>query len=114
MFGRKKKDANAEWMSGAQPVTPAAGPPMNFQGGDMSAQIQAWGGTAPTQEQIDQAMGMAERFMGRDLDGDGKIAGQDPEGDVVGQLERLAALKTSGALTEEEFAAQKAKLLGQP
>jgi hypothetical protein len=28
------------------------------------------------------------------------------------QLERLAALRTSGALTEEEFAQQKAKLLG--
>jgi hypothetical protein len=28
------------------------------------------------------------------------------------QLERLAALKDQGILTEEEFAAQKAKLLG--
>ena len=32
--------------------------------------------------------------------------------DVVSQLERLAALKDQGILTEEEFAAQKAKLLG--
>ena len=32
--------------------------------------------------------------------------------DVVSQLERLGALKAQGLLTEEEFAAQKAKLLG--
>ena len=36
-------------------------------------------------------------------------AGSD---DVATQLEKLADLKTKGVLTEEEFAAQKAKLLG--
>jgi hypothetical protein len=35
-----------------------------------------------------------------------------PEQDVITQLERLGALKAQGILTEEEFAAQKAKLLG--
>ncbi len=35
-----------------------------------------------------------------------------PEDDVITQLERLGALKAQGILTEEEFAAQKAKLLG--
>ena len=35
-----------------------------------------------------------------------------PQDDVITQLERLAALKDQGILTEEEFAAQKAKLLG--
>ena len=34
------------------------------------------------------------------------------EDDVITQLERLSALKDQGVLTEEEFAAQKAKLLG--
>ena len=34
------------------------------------------------------------------------------EEDVITQIERLAALKEQGILTEEEFAAQKAKLLG--
>jgi hypothetical protein len=34
------------------------------------------------------------------------------EDDVITQLERLGALKAQGILTEEEFAAQKAKLLG--
>jgi hypothetical protein len=32
--------------------------------------------------------------------------------DVVSQLERLGALKAQGLLTDEEFAAQKAKILG--
>ncbi|MBS6405605.1 SHOCT domain-containing protein [Collinsella aerofaciens] len=32
-------------------------------------------------------------------------------GDVVARLERLATLRDSGVLTEEEFAAEKAKIL---
>lgn len=32
--------------------------------------------------------------------------------DTIAQLERLGALKAQGLLTEEEFAAQKAKILG--
>jgi Short C-terminal domain len=35
-----------------------------------------------------------------------------PEEDVITQLERLGALKAQGLLTEEEFNAQKAKILG--
>ena len=34
-----------------------------------------------------------------------------PEADPVAQLKELAALKDQGILTEEEFAAQKAKIL---
>jgi hypothetical protein len=34
------------------------------------------------------------------------------QGDMISQLERLGALKAQGILTEEEFQAQKAKLLG--
>jgi hypothetical protein len=34
------------------------------------------------------------------------------EEDVISQLERLGALYAQGILTDEEFAAQKAKLLG--
>lgn len=34
------------------------------------------------------------------------------EEDTIAQLERLGALKAQGILTEEEFAAQKAKILG--
>jgi hypothetical protein len=32
--------------------------------------------------------------------------------DIIEQLERLGALRTQGILTEEEFAAQKARILG--
>jgi hypothetical protein len=42
-------------------------------------------------------------------------AGQAPApapDDTMSQLERLGALKAQGILTEEEFAAQKAKILG--
>ena len=35
-----------------------------------------------------------------------------PEEDVISQLERLGALQAQGILTDEEFAMQKAKLLG--
>ena len=35
-----------------------------------------------------------------------------PDEDVITQLERLGALKAQGLLTDEEFNAQKAKLLG--
>jgi putative oligomerization/nucleic acid binding protein len=35
-----------------------------------------------------------------------------PQADPVEQLEKLAALHAQGALTDEEFAAQKARLLG--
>jgi hypothetical protein len=37
---------------------------------------------------------------------------QAQQDDVISQLERLGALKAQGILTEEEFAAQKMKLLG--
>jgi hypothetical protein len=42
------------------------------------------------------------------------VPAQSPavQDDVITQLERLGALKAQGLLTEEEFAAQKAKLLG--
>ncbi|MBS1677909.1 MAG: SHOCT domain-containing protein [Actinobacteria bacterium] len=36
-----------------------------------------------------------------------------PAGDLVAQLERLRALRDDGTLTEEEFAAAKAQLLGR-
>jgi hypothetical protein len=35
-----------------------------------------------------------------------------PAADPIQQLKELAALKTQGILTEEEFAAQKARILG--
>lgn len=39
-------------------------------------------------------------------------AQQAPATDVVSQLKDLAALRDSGVLTDDEFAAQKARILG--
>jgi hypothetical protein len=36
----------------------------------------------------------------------------DPQEEMIAKLERLGALYAQGILTEEEFAAQKAKILG--
>ena len=41
-----------------------------------------------------------------------EVAPEPTQDDVITQLERLGALKAQGILTEEEFAAQKAILLG--
>ena len=41
-----------------------------------------------------------------------EVAAPAPEEDVITQLERLGALHAQGILTDEEFASQKAKLLG--
>jgi hypothetical protein len=98
-------------------------------------QVQVFGAASP--EQIKRAYEMAERVMNTDLDGDGKVAGgaaapggspmagmlgalgaaatpatPAPAEDVVSQLERLAKLHETGALTDEEFAAEKKKLIG--
>jgi hypothetical protein len=35
-----------------------------------------------------------------------------PAGDITGELQKLAEMKNSGLLSDEEFAAAKAKLLG--
>ena len=35
-----------------------------------------------------------------------------PESDITGELQKLVEMKTSGLLTDDEFAAAKAKLLG--
>ena len=43
---------------------------------------------------------------------DQQQAAPDPHEDDISQLERLGALKDQGILTEEEFQAQKAKVLG--
>ena len=55
------------------------------------------------------------RMLGLDPGAAGDAAGSppaDPDDDTLGKLERLAALKASGILTDEEFAAQKRRILG--
>jgi hypothetical protein len=86
-------------------------------------------------ERVKAAMAKAEQALGIDLDGDGVVGGVTnppaatpipgapaptapastgapaPTGGTIAALEQLAALHDRGALTDEEFAAQKQKLL---
>jgi hypothetical protein len=61
----------------------------------------------------------AERWAGRDEERFAEAPAAPPPpaapamGSTIDQLKELGALKERGVLTEEEFAAQKAKLLGE-
>lgn len=79
------------------------------------------GGASPMGAQVidlrndpnrDALLGALEGMTGQDLDGDGKVGGAPAPDDRLAQLERLAKLRDSGALTDEEFAAEKRRLLG--
>lgn len=71
---------------------------------NMAAYQNAAAATAPQQQVVYAAPPPQPEY----------IPAQAPamQDDVITQLERLGALKAQGLLTEEEFAAQKAKLLG--
>jgi hypothetical protein len=124
LFGTKE----ADWQTGATSMptpTPAPAPTATppFARFSPTGEVQA---AVLTGTDAKGAVQGIESMVGMDLDGDGKIAGgaaapANPFGavfanaqraDVVSQLERLAALKASCALTEAEFGAEKAKLLG--
>lgn len=77
------------------------------------ARVQVMGPGANDPEKIRRA----EQALGIDLDGDGQIGGPAAPADVSGddalvQLERLVKLRDAGALTAEEFAEQKRRILG--
>lgn len=65
---------------------------------------------AQQQAEYDQQQAMAQQAAAEQAAA--QQAAAAPQADVVGQLKELAALKDQGILTEEEFAAQKAKILG--
>jgi hypothetical protein len=122
----------------AQPAAVAPSAPgvmASLQAFSLAPQIQVMGGSM---EQAKQAIDMAEQAMGMDLDGDGKIAGgaaaptaawagltgwsaignptpapAPASDDPVARLERLAKLLDEGAITREDFDAQKKKILGE-
>jgi Short C-terminal domain len=60
------------------------------------------------EDQVREAMEMAQQYMGQ-MPGAAAATGGD---DRIAQLERLAKLRDSGALSDEEFEAEKARLLG--
>lgn len=67
------------------------------------------------QQRAEQQAAQAEAY--RQQGAQEAMAQQSPvtapaQDDVIAQIERLAALHQSGALTDEEFAAAKKKLLG--
>jgi hypothetical protein len=74
-------------------------------------------------EQAQQFRAQAEQFQEQAAQLQGRTAGAPqapgmgqpatPQPDPIEQLEKLAALKEKGALTEAEFEAEKAKILGQ-
>jgi hypothetical protein len=70
---------------------------------NMAAYSQAAANNAPPPQQVVYAAPPPEVIPAQ------APAAQD---DVITQLERLGALKAQGLLTDEEFNAQKAKLLG--
>jgi hypothetical protein len=55
----------------------------------------------------------AQKISEQQVAGARMMAASAPPPDPIEQLERLARLRDSGALTEEEFQAQKARLLGE-
>lgn len=103
------------------------GPTTTTVGPTTTTTVQFVGGSA-ADIPPDMRAGL-EQMLGIDLDGDGRVGGSagaaaGPEfgapgwsapgapDDRLAQLERLAALHRSGALTDAEFAAEKRRLLG--
>lgn len=71
---------------------------------NMAAYQHAVDSTQPAQQQVVYAAPPPQEYIPAQAP-----AAQD---DTITQLERLGALKAQGLLTDEEFNAQKAKLLG--
>lgn len=59
-----------------------------------------------------QAIDEFRKISFREVAGTSAVAASTPATDIASQLERLVKLKEQGHLTEEEFQAQKKKLLG--
>jgi hypothetical protein len=106
-------EKEAELLAQSSPVEPAQPQPHPPQ------QPQVFTSGTVTTKVIDlsdqpearaQVLGAMEQMTGQDLDGDGKIGGGDTG--PVAELERLTKLHAGGALTDEEFAEAKRRVLG--
>jgi hypothetical protein len=82
-------------------VTRTAPIAVSAGGGDLSEQLEAKGLDHERAQQVEEALAGVLR-------GNVSAGGQDP----LDRLEKLADLKAKGVLTEAEFAAEKAKILG--
>jgi len=71
---------------------------------DRQLQTAAPPAAAPTPESPPGVIGQLARLVG---------AASEPQPDLTEQIAKLAALRDQGALTEDEFAAKKAELLGR-
>lgn len=127
---RAQEDRMAEIMGGFGSFgtrAPGPGGPapevQTFGGPGMSGVVVNVSGGSLDDPGVAEALEMAEAMTGMDLDGDGRIGAQaapaapapedTPAEDRIARLERLARLREQGALTEEEFAAEKARVLGE-
>ena len=87
------------------PAPPAAAEPLNFSNPlDMLKLAREWQHQVGSPEAAAQWMQQFYAAQGVDTGG---------EDEQLDQLERLAALHQRGALSDDEFAAAKAKLLGE-
>jgi hypothetical protein len=80
--------------------------------GAVSASQQAKAEQAAQAQQQDAAQQQAEQQAQVDQAVANQLAAAAPAPDMITQLKELASLRDAGVLTEAEFAAQKAKLLG--
>jgi hypothetical protein len=105
---------------------PEAGAQAKQQADALAAQLNQGGGGAPMQIPAGGDVGeiveaLQKQFPGAQVQvGDSQVVSGGPSPDAQGddddrvaQLERLAKLKESGALTEQEFEREKARILGE-
>jgi len=76
-------------------------------------QAERWEAEAAEQESAADAVAVQEQIAAQQSqEAQTALSGQPAPPDITGQLAQLAQLRQSGVLSEEEFAAAKAKLLG--
>lgn len=95
-----------EVMSEGQPGQTAGGVTINVADPQV-IDVSSAGLPPGMEDQVREAMELAQRYMGA-MPGAAATGGDDR----IAQLERLAKLRDSGALSDEEFEAEKARLLG--
>ena len=100
---------------------PESGDVASEQAAALAAQMnQGGGGQVPAGGDMSQIMDALQQAMPGaqiNVEGGGAAGSAPPaassEADRVAQLEKLAKLKDSGALTDQEFEREKARILGQ-